>query len=384
LSVDLTYYSPDSTRNRSLRGLACIRCDFTSFSLDFPNGCPACADHGHAANLRCLYDTVPGNADLPLPYLETPHLGEGATPLVVLPAALAAPERACFFKMECANPTGSHKDRMAAMGVAHAKAIGKRCIIAASSGNAGVAVAAYAAAANIPCEIAITPACNTLYRALMTQHGAIVTECADSLARWAYVAVRCKEEGVYSLTNYALPAVGSPAIAIEGYKPIAIELINDLKAKQVVQIEEIYVPVARGDLLWGLYLGFKHALDCGTIARLPKLVAVEPYARLAKVIAGSDYRKQYPGTTLQLSTAGSTVTFQALQAVQRSRGRVEVVADDEAMAARDTLARAGWSFELCTAAAYAAYRRSDCAALPKTSAAIVIATAHGSRDALDT
>lgn len=269
------------------------------------------------------------------------------------------------------------------MGVAHAKAIGKRGIIAASSGNAGVSIAAYAAAAELPCEIAVTPACNALYRALMTQHGALITECADSLARWSYVAARCKDDGVYALTNYALPAVGSPAIAIEGYKPIALELIADVKAKHGTTIDEIYVPVARGDLLWGLYLGFNHAQDCGAITHLPKLIAVEPFARLAKVLAGNDYRDQYPGTTRQLSTAGSTVTLQALEAVRRTSGRVEIVADTEATVARDTLARAGFSFELCAAAAYAAYRRSQHAVQPQ-SATIILATAHGSSDVLGT
>ena len=377
------HVSEVTRRNPALRGLACIRCKFTTAELDFPDGCPFCARAGHAANLRCLYDTERGNTDLQLPYWATPHLGEGATPLVALAASLAGPARTAFFKMECANPTGSHKDRMAAMGVAHAKIIGKQSIIAASSGNAGVSIAAYAAAAGMPCEIAVTPACNALYRALMSQHGAVVTECADRLSRWTYVEMQCRDASVYSLTNYAQPAVGSPAIAIEAYKPVAIEMVSDVKAQRAADINEVYVPVARGDLLWGLYLGFKHALECDAIAAIPKLVAVEPYARLARVFAGGDYRAQMPGTTLQLSTSGSTVTFQAFEAVRLSGGRVEVVADAEAITARNALARAGFSFELCAAAAYAAYRRSP-HTLSQQGSAVVIATAHGSRDALST
>jgi threonine synthase len=330
-----------------------------------------------------LYDVVDDSTKPPLPYLDTPHLGEGATPLVALPVRLVRPNPSAFFKMESANPTGSHKDRMAAMGVTHAKMIGKRKIIAASSGNAGVSITAYAAAAGLPCEIAVTPSCNALYRALMMQHGAVVTECTDSLSRWTYVATQCRDETVYSLTNYALPAVGSPAIAIEGYKPVATELICDVKAKKYAAIDEVYVPVARGDLLWGMHLGFQHALDCGVISQLPKLIAVEPYARLSRVTAGGDYRDQFIGTTLQSSTSGSTVTFQALEAIRQSGGRVEVVADAEAIDARRTLAHAGFSFELCAAAAYAAYRRG---ANVKSSQgiAVIIATSHGSRDAFVT
>jgi threonine synthase len=373
-------------RNPNLIGLGCIRCDFQSEQLDFPSGCPKCAAEGHASNLSCLYSTVgSSNTELPLPYTAVPYLGQGNTPLAPLSPLQKFRQsniRPAMFKMECANPTGSHKDRMAAVGVAHARAQGKTMVIAASSGNAGVAIAAFSAAAGLRCEIAVTPACSPLYRALIARHGAVVTECTSSLARWNYVADRCRDPALYSLTNYALPAVGSPAVAIEGYKPIAQELVHDLEG---AVISEIFVPVARGDLLWGLYLGFKHMLDQGLVKAMPALVAVEPFPRLAQVLAGADYRTQFEGTTLQLSTAGSTVTLQALEAVRRSNGRVQVVADAAALSARDELAAAGFSFELCAAAAYVAYRTcAQTAANSASGASIIIATAHGSRDALTT
>jgi threonine synthase len=366
-------------RNPDLIGLACLRCDFQTDALDLPNGCPRCAEKGHASNLACLYQETAARRVLPMPYAHTPYLGGGNTPLVSLPKALvpaSSSTHRAFFKLECANPTGSHKDRMAAVGVAHALAMGKREVIAASSGNAGVAVAAYAAAAGLPCEIAVTPTCSALYRAQIAQHGARVTECESSLARWTYVAERCADEAVYSLTNYALPAVGSPAVAIEGYKPIATEISRALG----VAVDEIFVPVARGDLLWGLYLGFKWLIDVGHLSKMPRLVAVEPFPRLQKVLAGADYRSDFAGSTRQLSTSGSTVTFQALEAVRLSRGRVEVVDDNEAVAARDQLARVGFSFELCAAAAYVAYRRSQANDEHANRVTIIMATAHGGRD----
>jgi len=315
----------------------------------------------------------------PLPYNNVPDLGQGNTPLAPLPQRPQLDKPPAFFKLESANPTGSHKDRMAAVGVAHARAIGKTTIIAASSGNAGVAIAAFSAVAGLKCEIAVTPGCSPMYRSLIERHGATVVECATSLARWKYVEDRCRDESFYSLTNYALPAVGSPPIAIEGYKAIALELAKDLVASEV---HEIFVPVARGDLLWGLYLGYQHLLDCHVIKTIPVLVAVEPFARLSQVMNGADYRAQFQGTTLQLSTSGSTVTWQAVEAVRRSRGRVEVVTDEEALVARDELATAGFSLELCAAAAYQGYKRSS--RRTDSAVSIIMATAHGSRDALTT
>jgi threonine synthase len=371
-------------RNRRLVGLRCLRCEFTTAELDFPNGCPECQELGHAANLFCVYEGhSEGAGSIDLPYDKVPQLGQGSTPLVPVPAGslLRTGRGRAYFKLESANPTGSHKDRMAAYGVAHALSADKREVIAASSGNAGVSIAAFAAAVNLPCQIAVTPTCSVLYRALMEQHDAIVTECTDSLARWAYIADRCKDTNVYSLTNYALPAVGSPAIAIEGYKAIAVELAAAVQR----DIDEVFVPVARGDLLWGLYLGFKELLDRKWIKGLPRLVAVEPFPRLALVLSGADYREQFEGKTRQWSTSGSTVTLQALKAVRRTNGRVEVIKDDEALRTRDRLARAGFSFELCAAAAYAAYLRSGNVANNSAmmdAVSVVIATANGRNDAL--
>lgn len=374
--------SPRFRRSERLLGLACLRCDFTSTELDYPDGCPKCKRLNHAANLYCLYrDSGSSNPLIDLPYDAVVDLGQGNTPLVEIPERLQG-DRAtqpAYFKLESANPTGSHKDRMAAYGVAHAAATGKHEVIAASSGNAGVSVAAFAAAVGLPCEIAVTPACNAAYRAQMTQYGAVVTECADSLSRWSYIADRCQDPHVYSITNYALPAVGSPAIAIEGYKSIALELVATLQS----DIDEVFVPVARGDLLWGLYLGFKALFDQKYVSTLPRLIAVEPFPRLAKVLEGADYRSQFDGKTQQLSTSGSTVTLQALEAVLRSNGRVEVVGDEEALRIRDRLARAGFSFELCAAAACSAHARGRSASTDGQQAivSVVIATAHGRNDA---
>src|SRR5437870_912470 len=83
-------------------------------------------------------------------------LGEGETPL--LRSRRIGPSVGCnrlFFKVESANPTGSYKDRFAAMAVSHMAANGKTRCIATSSGNTGAALAAYCAVAGIACEIAV-------------------------------------------------------------------------------------------------------------------------------------------------------------------------------------------------------------------------------------
>ena len=74
-------------------------------------------------------------------------LGEGMTPLVTAPES---PE--VMLKVDYLMPSGSFKDRGAVLLAALARRLGVPRMVADSSGNAGTAVAAYAARAGIPCD----------------------------------------------------------------------------------------------------------------------------------------------------------------------------------------------------------------------------------------
>ncbi len=85
--------------------------------------------------------------DLPGPLVT---LGEGDTPLIPLDrlgADLGLPR--LMAKLEYVSPTGSYKDRIAAVSMTHARAAGQRGWLATSSGNAGIALAVYGARAGI-------------------------------------------------------------------------------------------------------------------------------------------------------------------------------------------------------------------------------------------
>lgn len=78
-------------------------------------------------------------------------LGEGDTPVIRLERLgnrIGLPHLRA--KLEGTNPTGSYKDRVAAMSLSLALAEGKRGWVATSSGNAGAALAAYGARAGLP------------------------------------------------------------------------------------------------------------------------------------------------------------------------------------------------------------------------------------------
>lgn len=85
--------------------------------------------------------------DLPGPLVT---LGEGETPLVPLDrlgADVGLPRLTA--KLEYVSPSGSYKDRIAAVSMTHARAAGQRGWVATSSGNAGMALAVYGARAGL-------------------------------------------------------------------------------------------------------------------------------------------------------------------------------------------------------------------------------------------
>lgn len=133
-------------------------------------------------------------------------------------------------KLESANPTGSHKDRMSAQFVARAKARGGPGVIAASSGNAGASLAAYAAAAGLHCIIVTTPAISPPWKRAIEMTGAKIIYTEDSLERWAIVRRKVREEGYASATNYLDPPVGSDPYGVDGYKTLGYELAEQADA----------------------------------------------------------------------------------------------------------------------------------------------------------
>ena len=363
-------------RNPLLSGLQCLRCD-ASFPLQLVHtGCPLCAAQGVHVSLRAAYSKKVGLARY-LPYGDDSQLGEGATPLITAPnLALHLSIGSLHIKDESKNPTGSHKDRMSAIGVSQAVDFGAHTVVLASSGNAAISAARYAQSAGLACEVACYIGMPKAYADLLDMYGAKRFAFADNAGRWAYVAMRAAQPGTFALTNHHLPALGSAPLAIEGYKAIAYEC-----HAQGHLPEHIMVPTARGDLAWGIFAGFRDLLEAGQIQTLPKIWVVEPFARLANVLSGASLHQSCPGQTAQFSTAGATVTYLQWQAATVSSGGAVIVSDAQAVAARAVLTTHGVSAELCAAAGFAAIEQlRTLSVINAQSKLLLILTANSLRD----
>jgi len=372
--------------NPALSGLRCMRCATAYPLVDLPCGCPRCAAAAVPASLAAVYSTLPSSL-VPskhgnpwgawLPYRQSLSLGEGNTPLIELPhLARELGVRQLSAKNEGMNPTGSHKDRMSAQAVSRALDVGAHTVVLASSGNAAVSAATYCAAAGLACEVATYGDLPTPFVRALSLLGARRVAFAQGHDRWLHVRRRVEEDGAFALTNFSLPAVGSPVFGVEGYKAVAIEC-----AAQGPVPDHVLVPTARGDLLWGLHAGFDQLMQAGLIERRPKLWAVEPFPRLSRVLAGESLQAEFAGSTEQFSVAGSTVTFQQLEAVQASGGGAVVVGDLQARTGVTALAREGLWGELCTGATVAALRQlRQQGSIEPGAHVMLLFTARGDRD----
>src|SRR5207244_3506126 len=145
-------------------------------------------------------------------------LGEGFTPLV--------PSREfpnVWIKDEGLNPTGSFKARGISVAISVAKAFGLKKLAMPSAGNAGSALAAYAAAAGLEAHIFMphgVPAANRIecetYGAHVTLVNGLISDCAR------IVSERKEQEGWVDLSTLKAP------YRLEGKKTMAYELFEQL------------------------------------------------------------------------------------------------------------------------------------------------------------
>lgn len=378
------------TENPRIRGLQCLRCKslYPLTSGDSGTGCPDCLAQGYPVNVTFSYDPI-GNSAFSrtgrgltryrdrLPLLDFPTLGEGDTPL--LPLALLARKlglTGLYLKDESRGPTGSHKDRTSGLVVARAAQLKRPGVVAASSGNGGHSLAAYAGSAGVRCTILTTKKISAPWKQAIEATGATLLIKETSEDRWKTMKELVEKEGWYPFTNYLSPPVGSNPFAVQGCKTVAYELIEQLGSKPA---DAIIVPTCRGDLLWGLYEGFAEAHEARRINQVPRLYAVEPFPRLERILAGEDYRTKFTQPQHSMASIGGTNSaYQALSAVKLSRGGACSITNQEALRARDELAANGLYLELSSAACLAGlYALVHDKTVRRGDRVVMIGTSHG-------
>jgi threonine synthase len=311
-------------------------------------------------------------------------MGEGATPLAE--SRRIGPSRGIrlYFKLESLNPTGSYKDRIASVGAALARAHGRRVLIATSSGNAGAAIAAYAARAGLAAVLVVPEHAPQAKLTQIAAYGAVIVAVRGALAGPA--AVRRMFDAVTSTaqTHGWLPMITAyrfaPA-AMDGVKTLALEIVETLSAAP----DYVYVPVGGGGLLAATWRGFTDARALGWSATTPRLVAVQPEgcAPVVRSALGLPPRNGEVTTTVSgLQVADPPDGDLAVEAITASEGSAVMVSDAAVHAAQRALARDEGIFAEPAGAASLAglLTEADAGNIARGSVAVCVVTGTGFKD----
>ncbi len=262
-----------------------------------------------------------------LPYDDEPvSLGETLTPLIHCPrlGGQFGLER-LWVKDESRLPTGSFKSRGLAMAVTMARQFGLRRLAIPTAGNAGGALAAYAARAGLEAFVFMpddTPAINQyechlagaktfLVPGLITDFGRIVGEGKEQL-------------GWFDVSTLKEP------YRIEGKKTMGLELAEQLDWQLP---DVILYPTGGGTGLIGMWKAFAELQALGWLdsSKLPRMVAVQSDG-CAPIVRAFERGERFAELFAGAATIASGIRvpaavgdFMILDAVRASGGRAVAV-----------------------------------------------------------
>lgn len=323
----------------------CPRCG-SPWDLDFAAG-PVDAD-ALTSRVSSLWRYAEA---LPLGYPAI-SFGEGRTPLVPITDRLAV-------KLDFLMPTLSFKDRGAVMLLEAAQRLAPERVVADSSGNAGTAVAAYAARAGLAARIFVPAATSAKKLEQIRAHGAeLVVVDGDREATAAAARLAADEPGSFYASHVFNPYF------LHGTKTYGYELWEDLGGRLPAVL---VLPVGNGTLVLGVALAAAELLRHGLIDRAPRIVAVQAaaVAPLAAAYAAglwdlpADRAPSADTVAEGIAIAEPARARAILAAVAASAGDLVTVTDDEVRAAQRDLAARGLYVETTAAACWAAVRHAE-------------------------
>jgi threonine synthase len=291
-----------------------------------------------------------------LPTVEHPlSLDEGGTPLTHLEDVSNALGLKVYIKNETMNPTWSFKDRHAAVNITTARQLGYTKVVASSTGNAGQAVAAYAALAGLRSLIIGYPTSSELLRRVMQIHGAsVVTMPKAEIGTTMRQLV--EDHGWLPVGSSDPNPLASP-YGVTGYKTIGYEVASALGGTP----DAVLVPTGGGDSLYGVWRGLIDLREMGLIDRLPRMVGCQTEATHPLLHAISrnetEIEVQPEPDSLATSIIEGRCGVHALRAIYASGGTATAVTEDELRQAVHRMASRGYFFESASLATIASLYR---------------------------
>lgn len=266
-------------------------------------------------------------------------LGEGGTPLFPMARYGASiGVDGLLAKDEGLNPTASFKARGLCMAVSRAKELGAKAVAIPSAGNAGSAMAAYAARAGLPAYVFMPQDTPTIMQAECAAYGARVY-LVDGLINDAGKIVRENSvaQGWFDVSTLKEP------YRVEGKKTMGYELAEQLGW---ILPDVIVYPTGGGTGIVGMWKAFDEMEQMGLIGPArPKMVVVQSTG-CAPIVKAFKQGEQHaplwagartiaPGIRVPIAIGDYLI----LGAVRASGGTAIAVSDDDILATTREVAR---------------------------------------------
>lgn len=373
---------------RDYRGYVCAQCGGNlEVRYDWPVGAPSQWWVEPAREDIFRYQAL-----LPITKLDlAAPLRVGHTPLY--PAPRLGPPAGLtnlFLKDDGQNPSASFKDRAGAVALVRARETGAAVISGASTGNAGSSMACLAASVAMPCVIFVpetAPAAKIAQLLVFGAHVFAVRGTYDD-AFDLCMAV-CQERGWFNRNT------GHNPFTREGKKTAAFEIFE-----QLGRIPDwVVVPTGDGNILTGIWKGFRDLQEAGIVNRTPKMLCAQSDASAAISAAVWELQKaaapqptdwsQTQIAPVAATTIADSISVDvprdglaAVRAVIESGGAAVTVADNAILAAIPELARgAGVFAEPAAACAWAGLKKAAAAEIVGPEETVVcLCTGNGLKD----
>jgi threonine synthase len=266
-------------------------------------------------------------------------LGEGDTPLLTLPQlGRELGLNNLFVKDESSNPTGSFKARGLSAAVSKAKELGVKKVIIPTAGNAGGAMAAYAARAGLRAHIFMpkdTPYANIEESRMAGAEVILVDGLISDAAGMA--GEKARAEGWFDVSTFKEP------YRVEGKKVMGYELAESFGWHLP---DVIIYPTGGGTGLVGMWKAFAELEELGWLenTKRPRMVSVQAEG-CAPVVKAFDNKASFCDFWLNAHTLASGLRVPKsfadhliLQDIYDSNGTAVAVSDDAILAAQKQLA----------------------------------------------
>jgi threonine synthase len=308
-------------------------------------------------------------------------LGEGGTPLIRSGRLSELIGRGCevLIKYEGLNPTGSFKDRGMTVAVSKALESGAKTLVCASTGNTSASAAAYAARAGIRCVVVLPAGKIAAGKLAQTfAYGARIIAIEGNFDQALEIVRQLGGRKEFAIVNSINP------YRIAGQKTAAFEVVDELGDAPELHL----LPVGNAGNITAYWAGYEEYFAAGKACQRPRMIGFQA-AGAAPIFRGHVVEK--PETVATAIRIGNPASWsQALQAVEKSGGAIDIVSDDEMRAAQRWLAsREGIFVEPASAAPIAGLLRAaaaqkesrfDASSIPEGSRIVCTTTGHGLKD----